>query len=1103
MKLTILLFIFALFQAKASSYAQVVTLRAENQTAEYIFSQLRAQTDYDFLCNAEVLKSITPVSINVKKMPLKDVLEKLLDHKKLTYIINDKNKTVVIKKKVAEISATEMEQTTVTGTVTDLQGDPLPGASIKLKIGALSVSTNTAGRFTILVSNPNESLVVSYIGFVTQEIPVNGRSSINVKMVENQTGLNEVVVVGYGTVKKVDLTGSVAAVKFDEKITNRALSNVSSALSGLLPGLAVSQNSGMAGNNSASLIIRGLGTVNNASPLVVVDGLPDVDINRLNMNDVESISVLKDAAAAAVYGSRAANGVILITTKTGKGQTAPSIVLSSSFSVEQPTKGIDFMADYPRALTVHQRAAAYNTLPSQQQFKNGTIDQWMALGMIDPFHYPNTDWFDVIVRDGTIQNHNLSASGGSDKSNYFISAGIMDQKGLQINNDYTRYNFRANYDAKLRHNINIGTKFSGNWSKFTYAMEEGFTNSGNKDMQYAVAGILPFDPVTGYYGGVMAYGEDPNAFNPYTNFVNQLTHRNRQEANGNVYVDWSPIKGLKARIDYALNYNNQFQYAAATPNQAYNFQTGAFTDRAYVKANEGISNISESGYKTQLSGSLNYQRTLGKNHTINALALYSEEYWYNRNLNASRLDRLYPTLHEIDGALMDTQTTGGSSYEEGLRSYVGRFDYSAYGKYLLGVSFRYDGSSKFLPGSQFSFFPSAAFKWRFSEENFVKELTHNVLSQGGLRISYGALGNNSGVGRYEQKETLGTSNYLISDIIAKGFIYQKMVNQDLTWETTTVLNLGLDLGFLKNRLTTEIDYYDRLTTDMLRPSDLSSLLTGAYTAPRKNIGNLRNRGIEGNFTWKDRKGSFDYSVNLNVSYNSTSLEEWNEYLGRGSTFLNMPYHFLYAYEDTGIAQTWQEVYDTTPQGGAPGDILRKDLNGDGRIDGNDLKAYPKYQTDRPTTNFGFNGYMAWKGFDFSMLLQGSAGRKDFWLNNYNLTSSLQVSRYASTYGHFTNPWAIDNRDGTWPQLGASGNQENSSFWVDDMSFLRVKNLQFGYKIPQRWIKRVGFDNLRLFVNAENIATFTSYRGLDPEKSSSDRDIYPLNKSLSFGLNVGF
>jgi TonB-dependent starch-binding outer membrane protein SusC len=1002
----------------------------------------------------------------------------------------------------------------VTGKVTDDKGLPLPEVSVQLKGKDGGVTTNKDGRFTIDVPDVSGILVFSYIGYTTQEIAVNGRSSIDVTLIPDSKVLSDVVVVGYGRQKKVNLVGAVSAVNVDEKITSRALPNISSGLEGLIPGLAVTQSSGMAGNNNATMLIRGLGTVNNASPLIVVDGMPDIDINRININDIESISVLKDATSASVYGSRAANGVVLITTKSGKGAKRTNITLSSTTAVTVPTKSFDFMADYPRALTLQQRRSATNILAANQIFKNGTIDQWMALGMIDPLRYPNTDWWDIIIRNGTFQNYNLSASGGNDKSNFYMSAGLKDEQGLQINNEYKQYNARFSFDYKLRTNMNAGAKFNGNWSKYVFALEEGFTdpaptNTAGFDMQYAIAGITPYDPVSGYFGGVMAYGEDPQAYNPYTVYVNTLNRNTRQEANVQMYWDWTPIKGLTGTIDYTLNYYNQFGWNANMPNQAFNFQTGTFGSRVYVGPNAGVSNSTFTGYKTMLNGRLNYHTVFKKNHDVGALFVYSEEYWYDRFQSSSRNDRLYPLLHEIDAALTDIQSTGGNSSAEGLRSFIGRLNYTAFNKYLFEGNFRIDGSSKFLPGSQYGFFPSVAVGWRFTEEQFISSFTDRFLTNGKLRISYGSLGNNSGVGRYEQQETLAANSYIIANSISRGFVNSKMINRFLSWETTTVLNVGVDLGFLNNRLTASIDYYDRFTEGMNRPSDMSILLTGAYNAPRTNIGNMRNRGIEGDFSWRDRAGAFNYGISLNASYNSTTLEKWNEFLARGATssgnnvFLDMPYNFIYAYEDIGIAQTWQDVYNATPQGAQPGDILRKDLNGDGRIDGNDLKAFPKFQRDRPTTYFALNSYVAWKGIDVSFLFQGSAGRKDFWINAFN-NLNFSTQRYASTWSHWENPWTVENRNGLWPRLGGSGNnQANTTFWLDDMKFLRFKNIQVGYNVPKSLLQKIGVYSLRIAGSAENIVTFSSYRGLDPEKAGNNNNLYPINKSYALAVNLGF
>jgi TonB-linked SusC/RagA family outer membrane protein len=1110
MRLSILLFFAFVMATQARSFSQSskLTLDLSKVKLVDVLNEIEDQTDYYFYFNLNI-DNYQVNQVNAKDQDIREVLNKMLPDLGLDYEIVDR---YIVIKRADEISrgdgklAGSQQQIKVSGKVTDSTGASLPGVSVVLKGTTTGTITDFDGNYTLSNIPSDATLVFSFVGMRMQEVKVAGKTTVNVELTEETVGVEEVVVVGYGTIKKVNLTGSVASVKVDEKMVSRTLPSLSTAMSGLVPGLTVSQNTGMAGKNDFTLMVRGLGTVNNTSPLIVVDGMPDVDINRINMNDVESISVLKDATSSAIYGSRAANGVILVTTKTGKGMTKTSVTFSSSYAIEHPTKSWDFMANYPRALTLHQRNSAVGTAKANWLFKDGTIDQWMALGMIDPLRYPNTDWWDIIIRNGSVQKNNISLTGGNEKSNFFISIGTMDEKGLQINNDYSLYNARFNYDYKVRPNMNVGVKFSGNWSKFVYSREDGFTDdqggSSAFDLFAAIAGITPYDPVTGLYGGVMAYNEDVQAYNPLVYYTNDLTRKNRQEANSSIYLDWTPFKGLTAKVDYTLNYYNQFTYRAPIPATSYNFQTNSYGSRVYFGENSGIYNYTHTGYKTLLNGHLSYEKRIASNHEFKALFVYSEEYWYDRYQMASRDDRFHPSLHEIDAALTEVLANAGNSNTEGLRSYIGRLNYSAFDKYLLEANFRYDGSSKFLKGYRYGFFPSVSVGWRFTEENFISPFTRGWLTSGKLRVSYGGLGNNSGVKRYEQRETLSTLNYMLDDEIIKGFAYSKMVNRDLSWEATNILNIGLDLSTLDSRLTAELDYYDRLTTGMIRPSDMSLHLTGAYTAPNRNIGELRNRGVEGIFTWKDRIGKdFTYSVQFNASHNRTTLEKWNEYLGRGNVFIGMPYQFAYSYVDRGIAQTWQDIYNATPQNAQPGDILREDLNGDGRISDEDKKADPNNQRNRPTTNYGLNASFAWKGFDFSILFQGTAGRKEFWLNVFN-NVNIGSARFASTWDHWYNPWSIENRDGIWPRIGGNGNREETTFYLDDLSYLRLKNIQLGYTLPKKLMK-LGIDHVRIYGSAENLATFTKFRGIDPEKVAHVSDVYPLVKSFSFGIVVGF
>lgn len=488
----------------------------------------------------------------------------------------------------------------ITGTVKDNTGEAVIGANIKIKDGTGGTITDIDGHFNIEAPS-NATLVVSFIGYTTQEVALNGRTNIVVTLAEDSQTLDEVVVVGYGTQKKVNLTGSVAAVKVDEKIASRSITNVSSSLSGLVPGLVVSQTTGFAGGDGASLKVRGLGSINNSDPLIVVDGMPDVDINRINMNDIESISVLKDAASSAVYGSRAANGVILITTKGGAKEGKAKVSYNGSYAWSSPVEFYDYQADYSRALTMQMRSAA--TGNKSTSFRQGTVEQWMAMGLVDPILFPNTDQFDEMFRTGAIMNHTVSASGGTDKMNFYTSIGILDQEGLQIHNDYSRYNMRLNVDYKIRDNVKVGIKTDGSWSERQTPRGAGLETAG---LKYVISGILNKHPETGEYGGAMAYGESASAGNAIAEYEAYRTNTSRKEFNGNAYLEWEPIKDLKLNVSYALRYYNQFSKSIQNVVNQMNFQTNSVA-RTMPDTGDVINNSNQEGHKTLFQGRISYE----------------------------------------------------------------------------------------------------------------------------------------------------------------------------------------------------------------------------------------------------------------------------------------------------------------------------------------------------------------------------------------------------------------------------------------------------------------------------------------------------------------
>ncbi|MCQ2184651.1 MAG: TonB-dependent receptor [Bacteroidales bacterium] len=990
-------------------------------------------------------------------------------------------------------------QRQVRGRIIDELGEPVIGAAVVQEGVSGGTVSDIDGNWSLTLSGSGKAtLVFSSLGYenVTREIG-NSENEVKVVMTSQSTVLDETVVVGYGTQKKVNLTGAVSAIKVDEEFTERPVANISSGLAGLVPGLAVAQASGEAGNNSAELLIRGMGTVNDASPLIVIDGMTDLTLDRVNIEDVESISVLKDAAAASVYGARGANGVILITTKSGKSAQKTSVKLSTSCAVTQPTNTFHFLTDYARVLSAQQRRQGISAMLSDLNFKDGTVDEWLAMQMVDPALYPNTDWWNEITRTGLLIKANVSASGKTDASNFYVSGGYQKENGQFINNNHDRYNLRFNYDYKIRKSLDIGVRFDGNWTKTQSAQ------TGN--LWTAISGIYPYDASSGRYGGAMAYGESVDGINnPLAMLNSTITKKNRQEANVSAFINWRPVKGLTLTADFYVHYYNSFSsYAPMPTGAAYNFQKKEDTALVFIPSSAGIENNSATGWKTQLNLKALYQKTFARHHDFSAMFLYNEESSFSRSMMASREERIDPSLTEINAALKNIQSTSGTSARSGLRSFVGRVNYAAFNRYLFEVNARADGYSRFTRGRQWGVFPSVSAGWRFTEEPWLKSvLSPKTMNLGKLRVSYGSLGNNTGVANYQQLNTLNATNYFVGGTIVPALVSTKIINEGLTWEKTTIFDAGLDLAFLNNRLSFEGDFYNRLTEGMIQSSD-ASLMIGGLSTPKRNMASLVNRGFELNLTWKDGTKDFHYSANFNISYNASMLLSWNEYLDTGSIWVGMPYNFTYNYIDTGyINQTWMDTYLQSQQSKFPGDLLLTDVNGDGIVNRYDMVASPQFNQDRPTTNYGINFQCGWKGLEFSMLWQGTYGRVANWRTSYN-DFNFPTTGYAVTQDHINNQWSYDNRDGGWPRAGggqATANMETTSYWMDDMSYLRLKSLEISYSLPKRWMEKIKFSGIKFYLSGSNLLTFTKFRGLDPEKANIN-DLYPLNRSYSFGINI--
>ena len=1042
------------------------------------------------------------------------------------------------------IGSVTAQNARITGTVKDNTGEAVIGANIKVKDSTGGTITDIDGHFNIEASS-NATLVVSFIGYITQEVPLKGRTNVVVTLSEDSQTLDEVVVVGYGTQKKVNLTGSVAAVKVDEKIASRSITNVSSSLSGLVPGLVVSQTTGFAGGDGASLKVRGLGSINNSDPLIVVDGMPDVDINRINMNDIESISVLKDAASSAVYGSRAANGVILITTKGGSKEAKSKVTYNGSYALSSPVEFYDYLADYSRALTMQMRSAA--TGNKSTSFQQGTVEQWMAMGLVDPILFPNTDQYDEMFRTGAIMNHTVSASGGNDKINFYTSLGIMDQEGLQIHNDYSRYNMRLNVDYKVRDNVKIGIRTDGSWSERQTPRGAGLETAG---LKYVISGILNKHPETGEYGGAMAYGESASAGNAVAEYEAYRTNTSRKEFNGNAYLEWEPLKDLKLNVSYALRYYNQFSKSIQNVVNQMNFQTNSIA-RTMPDTGDIISNSNNEGHKTLFQGRITYEKEIFKGHHISAMFNAAEEYWFQRNMGAGRKNRLHNSLEELDAASKEVQTNDGKSESEGLRSFIGRVNYTLFDKYLFEFNFRSDGSSKFRGDNRFGYFPSGSLAWGFMEEDFMKPLK-SVVSSGKLRASWGLTGNNR-VGEYDTYALYQILKDKVGDFISigslpsgvypfensltsVGTVPTSLRNRKLKWETTEQWNLGLDLGFLDERIGLTVDWYRKTTRDLLLNTALPT--SSGYFSAMKNVGKVRNQGIEFTLNTTNIKNRhFSWTTNFNIAFNKNKVLELAEnqssllsaakfdqnynsqysYIAKVGYPMGMMYGFIYEgtykYEDfdkVGDTYTLKRnvPYFSSESNTQPGMPKYADLNGDGIIDDNDRTMIGN---GMPKHTGGFTNNFEYKGFDLSIFFQWSYGNDVLNANRLFFENSNKT-RDLNQYASYADRWTPENPESNIPRATDSGsNKVFSTRIIEDGSFLRLKTVSLGYTLPKQLTKKWKIDNARVFVAGQNLWTCTGYSGYDPEVSiregaltpGLDFSAYPRAYSISFGINLGF
>ena len=996
----------------------------------------------------------------------------------------------------------QQQKQSVSGVIKDATGEPVIGASVLEKGTTNGTITDFDGNFSLDGSKKGDVIVISYVGYQTQEIKWNG-SPLNVILKEDSKTLSEVVVVGYGTQKKANLSGSVAMVDSKE-LENRPIQNVSSGLQGLMPGVAITGTNGAPGQDAGKIRVRGIGTLNEAGPYILVDGIETGTLSAVDPNDIESISVLKDAASAAIYGSKAANGVVLITTKRGKtGQT--KISYSGYLSFQNATNMIERMGSYEYASLLNQALEAegmskrFNDT-ELQKFKDGN----------DPL-YPDTDWYDLAYKTGVQHRHNVNINGGSENVKYMASLGYLNQTGILPNAGREQFNARTNLDMKI--NKRLSARMNLSFIKNDYSDASSAYYGGSSDQIIRQLNLIAPWIVARYDDGTWGTISDgsPIAWLDSGMKVN----RDNYNFSGMAAVDYEIFDGLKLTLQGA--YVNNLQN--------YNYF------QKYIKYNENKesdpSQLDERFYKwdrTNYDALLNYNKNFGKHNIKGLLGWHTEKYNYKYQ---KAVRKKFPNneLTDMNAGDASTQSNEGYTAELAMISWFARINYDFAGKYLLEANIRADASSRFAEGHRWGYFPSFSGAWRISEEAFMESAKDSWLSGLKIRASWGQLGNQDALSgsNNDYYPALNTYNldskYAFGGSLNSGYYQRKYRLETISWEKASTWGVGVDFT-LFNKLNGSLDYYNRKTTGIIM--DVTVPKEFALDAYKDNVGSMRNSGIEINLSYNTKIGQVDFGIAGNFSYNKNEILDLgggdpNKYLDATDGYsqrnkVGEAMNSYYIYRADGFFNSQEEADAYTAKYGNPfgktfkaGDLRYVDTNKDGKLTADDREYCG---SSDPKIIYGFNINAGWKGIDLSLMFNGAAGVK-------RLFDGYEV--YGNFSGDAAHPatiwrdaWTPDNHDASMPRIFYDTNSASSSrsvqsdFWLQDTSYLRLKNLQLGYTLPKGWLNSVGVENIRIYYSVENLLTFDKMKiNIDPESTSQRLSSYPLLRTHAFGVNVTF
>ena len=1049
------------------------------------------------------------ITLQDNNISVSKALDNILDGTGLEYYVSSDGYLLIVKEPLEELDDVIFNEP-ISGQVTNEgTGETIPGVNILVKGTSTGTATNTDGQFELNVPSLSDTLVVSYIGYVTKEVPINGRTTLDIELVSAFMGLDEVVVIGYGTQEKSDLTGSVSQIRTAENIEGQAVSNVNQALQGKVAGVQFTSTSGDPGAQ-VNVRVRGLNTFGDSGPLYIVDGLmmDQDDINSISPNDIESTTVLKDASASAIYGSRAANGVIIITTKSGR-EGPVQVNYNGYYGVQTFNDFLPLLNSEQYADYVNEAHENGNFFPLQAAFSDPSLREVNL--------QTNTDWQDAAIDNAPMMDHTITVSGGNDNSTYSVSGNYFDQESILAFRNLQRY------QARVKTQFNLGRLTVG--QSLILSRQEGLNlgYANNLDLAYmlgAAPTMLVYDDRndSGYGGPYPERTGVNNRDNILGRRDMRRDNRSKNKVFGSAFASFSILPDLEYRLNLGLNYGQDTRH----------YYTNQFEMNNRGSSNNSLSTSQGEAYDYLVENTLTYNTQFSENYKMTLLAGYTQQNYFSNNISGS-INTFPSNELQVISAGTGNYSLGGNESEFALRSYLGRANFTLFDKYLITATFRRDGSSRFSESNRFGNFPSFAVGWNLDRESFLEDIS--IISGLKLRASWGILGNQD-IGNYSSQTVVATSSryFFGSNNVAPIAAVNVLGNPNLKWEETTQTNVGLDLSLLEDKVIFSADYWIKDTDGILVRTPISSV-TGfeRNNGPFQNAAELTNKGFEFLLQYRGGSGDFNYGISTTLSTVRNNVTS----LGRGESIINLvenvyysgvytrtvpgaPMSHFYGWVMDGIFQNQSEIDAHAIQSGAePGDVRFRDIDGNGVVDAND-----RTRIGDPWPNFDYGVALdaQYKNFDFTMSLYGVQGKQ---LYNANKAYLQYMNGEWNQSTAILDRWQGEGTSNTIPRAVRGGGNDNdrpSTRFVENADFLRIQNLQVGYNLPSDLVNRIGARNFKVYVNVQNLYTFTGYDNynadtlggqgfnddsMNPLGFGVDTASVPIPRTIQFGIDLRF